>query len=65
MSTPTGEPEPHLYLSTACLHALEPGRAHLHRYCSSLINEEGRPKIPGRCKWCPATCGCTCHKVHR
>jgi hypothetical protein len=60
-----------VYLSTACLHGL-------HGYCvaptvtrdgewkvvgPSYSSNEGEPKKPAECKFCPADCICTCHRV--
>ena len=50
------------YLSTACLHAVEPGREHLHRECQSdTTRHDGTHKIGASCKWCEAPCVCRCH----
>lgn len=52
----------HRYLSTACLHAVEPGREHLHRECQSdTTRYDGTHKIGASCKWCEAPCVCRCH----
>lgn len=45
----------HVYLSTACLHDL-------HEQCQSAKRIDGGPKVPGKCKFCPAPCICTCHE---
>jgi hypothetical protein len=44
----------HLYLSTACMHAI-------HEHCQATQNLEGEPKLPATCKWCAAPCVCRCH----
>lgn len=45
----------HLYLSTSCLH----GR---HDYCAAPARaDDGCPKSPAKCKFCPAPCVCRCH----
>lgn len=44
----------HRYLSTGCLH----GKCN---HCRSALNQDGWPKEPGTCKFCPAQCECTCH----
>ena len=51
----------HRYLSTACLHAVEPGRSLLHEYCKGLSGHSG-PKRGGECKFCRALCVCPCHQ---
>lgn len=48
--------EDHEYLSTACLHGY-------HDHCRSDVNIQGKPKVPGQCKWCSAMCICSCHKA--
>lgn len=48
-------PVVHDYLSTACLH----GR---HDHCAGPLALDGSAKAPARCKWCPAPCGCRCHR---
>jgi hypothetical protein len=53
----------HRYLSTACLHATEPGREDLHQYCQTDAKRyDGVDKIAATCKWCEAPCICDCHK---
>lgn len=44
----------HGYVSTACQHDH-------HEYCASDTRQDGFPKTPAKCKWCPATCLCGCH----
>jgi hypothetical protein len=51
----------HKYLSTSCLHAMEPGREALHAYCQADTGLCGS-KTPGRCKFCDACCMCRCHQ---
>lgn len=55
----------HDYLSTACGHAQEPGREHLHESCQSFVGVDaaGREfsRNPARCKFCEAPCRCECH----
>jgi hypothetical protein len=51
----------HQYLSTACHHAVCDNRPELHFYCKSMTGYQGE-KRPGKCKWCPAECGCPCHQ---
>lgn len=52
----------HHYLSTACLHAHEPGRMPLHEDCRTGGRRwDGTPKTPATCKWCGAPCRCPCH----
>lgn len=46
--------QPHVYLSTACLHGE-------HDYCNAMIGYAGE-KRPARCKFCDATCICECHR---
>lgn len=59
-SPPTG---PHVYLSTACRHAVEPGREELHDECkTNMIRPDGTHKKPAECKHCGAPCICTCHQ---
>lgn len=54
----------HTYLSTACLHAAEPGREALHRECQVDIRRyDGSHKQGATCKFCPAQCVCTCHSA--
>jgi hypothetical protein len=43
----------HNYLATACFHGY-------HSYCQSTIGKAGL-KMPGKCKFCDAKCGCECH----
>ena len=45
--------EPHVYLSTGCLHGD-------HAYCQSMTGLNGA-KRPGSCKQCGARCICGCH----
>lgn len=52
--TPTGGG--HRYLSTGCLHGH-------HDYCRNPRRDDGGLKVPGRCKFCPATCVCPCHQT--
>ncbi len=59
-----GELSSHHYLSTACLHATEQGREHLHRYCQGVDGLAGRKK-PAVCKFCDAPCTCDCHREER
>jgi outer membrane murein-binding lipoprotein Lpp len=57
-----GPGEEHRYLSTACLHAAEPGRVDLHRECQvDARRYDGTHKVRATCKWCPARCICACH----
>lgn len=51
--TPPAEPEPHVYLSTGCLHGD-------HAYCQNMTGLNGA-KRPGECKFCQASCRCGCH----
>jgi hypothetical protein len=52
----------HLYLSTACWHAPEPGREDLHRECAvDTTRYDGSHKTAAMCKWCPGRCVCECH----
>jgi hypothetical protein len=54
--------EAHRYLSTACLHATEPGREDLHQECQvDARRYDGTHKVGATCKWCPARCICACH----
>lgn len=50
----------HRYLSTACVHAAEPGREELHEYCQANTGQAGQ-KRPATCKFCDAHCECWCH----
>lgn len=58
----------HLYLSTACHHALNDearsveSRKELHAYCQNDQGQAGQKK-PAECKWCQAKCKCPCHRV--
>lgn len=48
----------HVYLSTSCQHGQ-------HDYCASATGSNGQTewvKRPGRCKFCPALCVCSCHR---
>ncbi|MEV5140352.1 hypothetical protein AB0K71_05915 [Streptomyces syringium] len=48
----------HVYLSTSCQHDQ-------HGYCSSNTGSNGTvewDKAATRCKFCPATCICRCHR---
>ncbi|MFH8813062.1 hypothetical protein ACH4GZ_38685 [Streptomyces hygroscopicus] len=51
----------HVYLSTSCLHAREPGREDLHGYCQGKTGMVG-PKTPAVCKFCKSPCICSCHR---
>jgi hypothetical protein len=54
----------HTYISTACLHAAEPGRESLHLECQTGGRRwDGTTKKPARCKYehCQAPCICACH----
>jgi hypothetical protein len=59
----------HVYLSTSCRHATEPGQEHLHLRCSAdrALDIEGHEfaRRPGRCKFehCQAPCVCPCHNL--
>jgi hypothetical protein len=59
-------PSGHRYLSTACLHASEPGRENLHGYCQGGqgSNHQGETwvKTGGVCKFCESECRCPCHE---
>lgn len=48
------EAEPHVYMSTSCLHGE-------HGYCQSDTSAAGG-KVPAQCKFCAAPCICGCHK---
>lgn len=55
------EEQPHIYLSTACLHKL-------HAYCQAQYGHAEDttfnykwPKKPAECKFCDAPCVCECH----
>lgn len=53
----------HVYLSTSCLHAVEPGREDLHDECKTNERRyDGSHKYPAECKHCAAPCICPCHK---
>ncbi len=53
----------HEYMSTACLHETEPGRAHLHRDCAlTTRRHDGTRKAGATCKWCAAPCACPRHR---
>lgn len=52
---PPAEPEPHVYLSTGCLHGD-------HAYCQSMTGLNGA-KRPASCKKCGAKCICPCHQA--
>lgn len=45
----------HVYLSTACQHAI-------HDHCKSHHTLDGEDKIPASCKWCGTVCVCSCHR---
>lgn len=47
------EPEPHVYLSTGCLHGD-------HDYCAAMTGYQGE-KRSSQCKFCDARCVCDCH----
>jgi hypothetical protein len=47
-------PEPHVYLSTGCLHGE-------HDYCAAMTGMQGA-KRPATCKFCQAPCQCGCHQ---
>lgn len=47
--------DPHVYLSTACLHGE-------HAYCQSAAGPAGTKK-PAECKFCTARCICECHRL--
>lgn len=49
------ETDPHIYLSTACLHGQ-------HLYCQNKVGADGQKK-PAECKWCTARCICECHRL--
>jgi hypothetical protein len=52
-------PDPHLYLSTGCLHDTEEG----HAFCRVEAKRyDGTTKTASRCKFCPAPCACSCHR---
>lgn len=52
----------HYYLSTACFHAVEPGREALHGDCKlDTRRYDGSHKTAATCKYCPAQCLCPCH----
>lgn len=58
----------HVYLSTACLHAVEPGREHLHRTCQlDTTRYDGTHKHASSCKYCEPpgsnACVCECHAL--
>lgn len=56
---------PHVYLSTACRHADDPGREgeDLHGRCQTDTRRyDGTHKIAAQCKDCGAPCICTCHQ---
>lgn len=53
-ANPVTTADPHVYLSTACLHGK-------HGYCGSARARGGGRKIPRACKWCEALCVCRCH----
>jgi hypothetical protein len=46
--------EPHIYLSTGCLHGD-------HAYCQNTTGLNGT-KQPAECKHCAAPCRCSCHQ---
>lgn len=50
----------HVYLSTACLHAVLEKRRELHKQCGQLQHERGDETAP-HCKHCDAPCVCPCH----
>lgn len=59
------EAEGHVYLSTACRHADDPGREgeNLHDECkTNMIRPDGTEKKPAECKHCGAPCICPCHQ---
>jgi hypothetical protein len=51
----TNHLNPHVYLSTGCLHGH-------HDYCNCMVGVTGE-KRPGRCKFCDAPCTCECHRI--
>lgn len=52
-------PDPHLYLSTGCLHDTEEG----HAYCRVEARRyDGSTKTASTCKFCGARCVCPCHR---
>ncbi|MEU9470470.1 hypothetical protein AB0D78_28400 [Streptomyces avermitilis] len=55
MADEAQQPEPHVYLSTGCLH-------NEHAYCQSNTGANGA-KQPAQCKFCTAPCICACHTV--
>ncbi|MGW5691508.1 hypothetical protein ACWEWX_11255 [Streptomyces asiaticus] len=61
VSTDEQDPSSHVYLSTSCLHAREPGREDLHAYCQGKTGMVG-PKTPAVCKFCKSPCICSCHR---
>lgn len=48
-----GQPSPHEYLATGCLHGD-------HSYCAGTRREDGGEKVPQTCKFCGAPCRCPC-----
>lgn len=52
-------PDPHIYLSTGCLHDTAEG----HEFCRVEARRyDGTVKTASRCKFCPAPCACRCHR---
>lgn len=57
----------HLYLSTACLHAVLDDNPDLHDYCATDSRRyDGTHKIAASCKFCEppgsGKCVCLCHQ---
>jgi hypothetical protein len=49
-------PDPHIYLSTACLHGD-------HAYCQVEARRyDGSTKTAATCKFCASPCICPCHR---
>lgn len=46
----------HFYISTACLHAANPG-------VPSIFTRWLHVRCRKECKWCPAQCRCACHST--
>lgn len=56
----------HIYLSTACRHAVEPGREGLHDDCKTDATRwDGSHKVASKCKFCSSMCTCSCHVEDR
>lgn len=56
VTMPETATDPHVYLSTSCLHGE-------HVYCQAAAGQAGTAKKPAQCKFCAAACICECHRL--